>query len=220
MSVPRSDRDNGVAARNMLTDICTPRTGRSGTHFISGSGENPRNMQSDDVLAAALTTWLEPRNGSSSNAGIPRNREGEPAQAWRRSPLYHMVTTNQSMLRLRFTNPAPTDDQPDFPGFAEMRSEGMTDYVALVTCFAATGAIGEMDAIYSIWTSDFVEGFSEDDIDTLQRLVGPLAAALKCRSLARIAATLVETYLGRDAGRRVLSGRIERGGAERISAVL
>ena len=47
-----------------------------------------------------------------------------------------------------------------------------------------------------------------------------LALALKCRSLARIAATLVETYLGRDAGRRVLGGRIMRGVAERIGAVL
>src|SRR4051812_7914103 len=42
----------------------------------------------------------------------------------------------------------------------------------------------------------------------------------KCASLARIAATLVETYLGRDAGRRVLEGRIARGVADRIGAVL
>jgi adenylate cyclase len=54
----------------------------------------------------------------------------------------------------------------------------------------------------------------------LQHLINPLAAALKCISLARIAVTLVETYLGRDAGRLVLSGRIERGITERIRAVL
>ena len=48
----------------------------------------------------------------------------------------------------------------------------------------------------------------------------PLALAIKCASLARIAGTLVETYLGRDAGRRVLDGRIARGVADRISAVL
>ena len=47
-----------------------------------------------------------------------------------------------------------------------------------------------------------------------------LALAVKCVSLARIAATLVETYLGRDAGRRVLDGLIRRGVADRISAVL
>jgi adenylate cyclase len=226
-------------------------------------------MQSNDVLSAALTTWLTEKTlaGASeteivggfcqglARAGVPlariivvvdtlhpiyegrafrwsrgtdqaemleygRTREGEPAEAWRRSPLYYMVATNQSVLRRRLTDPTPTDDQPDFPSFAELRSEGMTDSVAQVTRFAATGAIGELDAIYSIWTSDVAGGFSEDDVGTLQRLVSPLAAALKCRSLARIAATLVETYLGRDAGRRVLSGRIERGIAERISAVL
>jgi adenylate cyclase len=47
-----------------------------------------------------------------------------------------------------------------------------------------------------------------------------LALAIKCASLKRIAATLVEVYLGRDAGQRVLSGRISRGVAERISACL
>ncbi len=39
-------------------------------------------------------------------------------------------------------------------------------------------------------------------------------------ALGRIAETLVQTYLGRDAGRRVLSGRIARGVADRIEAVL
>ena len=226
-------------------------------------------MQSDDLLSAALPSWLTEKTlaGVSETeivggfcerlvqAGVPlaraivlvdtlhpihegrafrwnagtdqaemleygRTREGEPAAAWQRTPLYHLVETNQSVLRRRLTESTPTDDQPDFASFAELRSEGMTDYIAVVTRFAATGAIGEMDAIYSVWTSDLADGFSENDVDTLQRLVSPLAAALKCRSLARIAATLVETYLGRDAGRRVLSGRIERGIAERISAVL
>ena len=54
----------------------------------------------------------------------------------------------------------------------------------------------------------------------LRRLVPTLALGIKCVSLSRIAETLVETYLGKDAGRRVLQGRITRGMAERISAVL
>jgi adenylate cyclase len=37
---------------------------------------------------------------------------------------------------------------------------------------------------------------------------------------SRLAGTLVTTYLGRDAGRRVLQGGISRGGVEKISAVL
>jgi adenylate cyclase len=149
-----------------------------------------------------------------------RTREGAGAEAWRRSLLYYMVETNQSILRRRLIDPAPSDEIPDFPTFAELREEGMTDYIALVTRFAAAGVIGEMDAIYSFWTSDVVPGFDENHIVMLQALIKPLAAALKCASLAGIAATLVETYLGRDAGRRVLSGRIERGVAEKIGAVL
>ena len=47
-----------------------------------------------------------------------------------------------------------------------------------------------------------------------------LALAIKSVSLARMTGTLMETYLGRDAGRRVLSGRIMRGVAERIEAVI
>ena len=54
----------------------------------------------------------------------------------------------------------------------------------------------------------------------LRRLVPILALSIKSASLARIAGTLVEVYLGRDAGQRVLSGRIQRGVAEPISAVL
>src|SRR5260370_38757816 len=47
-----------------------------------------------------------------------------------------------------------------------------------------------------------------------------LALALKSVALARMTGTLMETYLGRDPGRRVLGGRIVRGIAERIDAVV
>ena len=49
---------------------------------------------------------------------------------------------------------------------------------------------------------------------------GTMALGLKCVSLSRIAETLVEVYLGKDAGRLVLQGRISRGMAELINAVL
>jgi adenylate cyclase len=43
---------------------------------------------------------------------------------------------------------------------------------------------------------------------------------MKSAALAKVADTLVEVYLGRDAGRRVIKGRIQRGVADRIDAVL
>ena len=90
----------------------------------------------------------------------------------------------------------------------------------MVNRFAADGVIGEMDCFYSAWMTDRAEGFADDEIAALKRLMPFLGLAIKSASLARIAETLVETYLGRDAGRRVLQGRIARGVADRIKAVL
>ncbi len=47
-----------------------------------------------------------------------------------------------------------------------------------------------------------------------------LALAVKTAALTRMTGTLMETYLGRDAARRVLSGRIMRGVADRIDAAI
>ena len=60
--------------------------------------------------------------------------------------------------------------------------------------------------------------FRDADMTDICRLMPLLALTLKAASLARIAETLVETYLGRDAGRRVLEGRIARGVTEQIEA--
>jgi adenylate cyclase len=112
------------------------------------------------------------------------------------------------------------DHAADFAVLEELGSEGQTDYLALSHRFAADGVIGEMDCIYSSWTTDAALGFSDEQLSILRGLAPSLSLAMKCASLARIAETLVETYLGRDAGRRVLSGRITRGVTDRIQAVL
>ena len=101
-----------------------------------------------------------------------------------------------------------------------MKDAGHTDYMLFVHRFAAEGTIGEMDCFYSAWSTEHPEGFSEANIAALRRLLPALALAVKSASLARIASTLVEVYLGRDAGRMVLEGRIQRGIADRIEAVL
>ncbi len=124
--------------------------------------------------------------------------------------------TGEKSLRRRVTPEAAAE----FTIIADARDKGFTDYLALVNRFAAEGVIGDMDCVYSSWTSDGPQGFSDKDLDVLQGLAPFLAVAIKCASLGRIASTLVETYLGRDAGRLVLSGRIARGVADRIDAVL
>ena len=144
------------------------------------------------------------------------NQGGEAAERWRRSPMYALMQSGDETLRRRVTADGPTE----FPVIAEMREAGQTDFLATMHRFAPHSVIGEMDCVYSSWASDAVDGFSDGDIAALHRLGPALALAVKAASLARIAETLVETYLGRDAGRRVLSGRIERGVADRIEAAL
>ena len=145
-----------------------------------------------------------------------RSTEGEAAERWRTSPWFRLLQDGDSLLRRRI----PADGDLEFPMFADLRVAAITEFVAILNRFAADGAIGEMDSFYSSWMTDRAEGFSEDEVAALKRLTPFLGLAIKSVSLARIAETLVETYLGRDAGRRVLQGRIARGVADRIKTVL
>ncbi len=142
--------------------------------------------------------------------------EGEAAERWQTSPFFRMLADGQSLMHWRID----AEGDLQFPMFSEMREASVTDFVAVINRFSADGAIGEMDCFYAGWTTDRPDGFAEDEIAALERLTPFLGLAVKAASLARIAETLVETYLGRDAGRRVLHGRIARGVADRIKAVL
>lgn len=142
--------------------------------------------------------------------------QGEAATNWQNSTFYHLVTTGETELRRRIGFGDPTD----FVLLQDLRQQGHTDYIALVHSLDGEDLIGGMDCVYSSWTTDHPDGFSDAGVAALRRMVPTLALAVKCASLARIAGTLVEVYLGRDAGQRVLSGRISRGVAERINAVL
>jgi len=135
---------------------------------------------------------------------------------WRRGPFYTMLQTGASLLRRRLN----TDTIDEFSLLPEWFAAGMTDYLAIITRFAPEGVIGEMDGVYSSWATGAPAGFSDGQIAKLKLIVPSLALAIKSVSLARMTRTLMETYLGRDAGQRVLSGRIVRGIAEQIDAVV
>ncbi len=140
----------------------------------------------------------------------------EATQRWHDSPHYKMLQTGASFLRRRLDSTI----ENEFPILSDFLAAGMTDYVAMITRFAPGGVIGEMDGVYSSFATRLPDGFSDEHIAALLRIAPYLALALKSVSLARMTGTLMETYLGRDPGRRVLGGRIARGSAERIDAVV
>ena len=138
------------------------------------------------------------------------------SEHWKNSVFHHLLETESGEFRCKFGQ----GERADFNWIKELVDEGHTDYLALVYRFAGDGVIGEMDAVYSHWSTRSSNGFSEEDCTALRRLVPTLALALKSVSVSRVAATLADVYLGKDAGQRVLSGRINRGVTEQIRAVL
>ncbi|HTR14850.1 MAG TPA: adenylate/guanylate cyclase domain-containing protein [Roseiarcus sp.] len=158
--------------------------------------------------------WERDKPVTASEYG--RTNAGEAAERWRSGPFYRMLEANESVMRRLVT----AETVSEYPQFAEQVAGAMTEYVIIINRFASDGVIGEMDCFYATFMTDRPGGFTDDEVAALERLTPHLGLAVKAASLARIAETLVETYLGRDAGRRVLRGRIERGVAERIKTVL
>jgi adenylate cyclase len=137
-------------------------------------------------------------------------------ERWQRSPFYRLIESGGAMMRRKLN----AETIAEFPVFNDLFTAGMTEFIAVVDRFGADAIIGEMDSVYSSWATDAPEGFSDWQVKALRRLTPSLALAIKSDTLGRIAKTLVETYLGRDPGARVLKGSITRGISAAMDAVL
>ncbi|MGQ2918131.1 adenylate/guanylate cyclase domain-containing protein [Rhizobium oryzihabitans] len=160
--------------------------------------------------------WDEDEGVEQSQQQFLRDNAEENAQIWLRSPFYAMQQAGQTELRvsLRGTETLP------FLVLNELRDEGQTDYFAMIQRLCEVDTIGEMDNLYSRWSSKSDNGFSEGEVEALRELLPTLALSIKTAAVRRIAQSLVSVYLGRDPGRRVLQGRIARGAVDSIHTVL
>lgn len=129
---------------------------------------------------------------------------------FRSTPIQEVNATGEP-LRRELHRP---DCPEDFPAIAEFRGEGMTDYFALPLRFTT----GENHAVS--WTTRRPGGFTEDDIDALCRVNGPLARVAEIYALRRVAGNLLETYVGPRTGSQILAGKIRRGDTAVIDAVI
>jgi adenylate cyclase len=102
----------------------------------------------------------------------------------------------------------------DFAFLAELRAEGVSDYLAIPLRFTN----GEIHA--ATFTTRRAGGFSAAQIEALERIVPPLARVAEVRALRRTAINLLDAYVGHKAGERILAGRIRRGDTEAIRAVI
>ena len=168
------------------------------------------------VHEGSVFRWRDDGQEEAPTSDYGPTDQGDAAESWKRSPFFHLLQTGGEELRRRIG----FGEEPGFAFIQEMKDQGHTDHVVFAHRLGTSNAIGEMDCVYSSWSTRHAEGFSEADLAALRRLVPALGLAIKSAALARVAGTLVEVYLGRDAGRRVLDGRIRRGVADRIEAAL
>jgi adenylate cyclase len=136
---------------------------------------------------------------------------------WLSSPLYRLHATDADELRLRVGDTYVPGVYPVVDRFV---AEGGTDYLAVRAAFKGTYTVGERDETFFTFATTVPEGFRDEHVDLLRRIAAPAANALRATTGRRTAYAMMECYLGRDAGRRVLRGGIDRGTAEELDAVL
>jgi len=121
------------------------------------------------------------------------------------------ITEGERVIRRRLER---ADCPADFAVLEELRAAGMTDYVIAEVVFGN----GSRNSV-SLATRR-PGGFTDHDISEVQRLLHPFGMAMEIHVGRALSKTLLETYLGRISGSRVLDGQIKRGDGEEIEAVI
>lgn len=103
----------------------------------------------------------------------------------------------------------------DFDIVDDLRQQGYTDYLAMQLGGQPTTRVNTVTL-----ATKQAGGFSDDQLHTLLSVQRILAIVVESHVDARVATTLLQTYLGEDAGARVLAGQVQRGQGEAISAAV
>ena len=129
---------------------------------------------------------------------------------FRESPITRVYQTGTA-IRRKLADPHCV---ADFPILAELRAEGVTDYLVSPLVFT-DGAVHAVTC-----TTRQPGGFTDDEIAGIEAIITPLARVAEVRALRRTASVLLDTYVGHDAGERILAGHIRRGDIEEIHAAI
>ncbi|MDX1376502.1 MAG: adenylate/guanylate cyclase domain-containing protein [Burkholderiales bacterium] len=133
----------------------------------------------------------------------------QSSEAFIGSPAERLMQT-QAPVRVRLDRLAP-DAHRMLHELAEM---GGVDYVLLPMRFS--------DASMTLFgvTTDRRPGFAAADLRKFEALAEALSPVFEVIKLRRVAKTLLDTYVGRRTGERVLRGLVKRGDGETIHAAL
>lgn len=194
-----------------------PRQG-SAPQFVAALGE--------ELIAAGLPidrittgiTLLHPLVFSSSclwtpAAGVRERRFPNVADTMRmfeNSPLPRVFGAGET-IRCRIGAAA---EAGEYPILADLRAEGYVDYIVMPLQFS--------DGTYKgiSFTTRRRQGFLPGELEELAALLPAIALVMETETLRRTARTLMETYVGEQAGARVLDGSITRGAQVSVDALI
>ena len=149
-------------------------------------------------------TW---RRGHGVETGFRPHGDNQDAE-YRDNPL-PAVLEQQRTVRVRLDRV-----EPQAPLLRQLKAEGATDYVALPLLFTT----GHVDALSVV--SDAPDGFSMADLDRMFLLQFAFTRLVEIHSLRDTATHLLDAYVGRAAGQRILAGEVRRGEGQTIEAVI
>ncbi len=159
-------------------------------------------------LVATSETWL---GSTDVTRTINATHAIRQTERYIGSPLQAIYETHRR-VHVRLDN-LPEDAHR---AYTELAEDGFTDYLALPVLF---GEKREPGAAIIINTKR-QGGFNEADIESFRQIRDYLAPVLEVHALRHLARSLMNTYVGRRTGAKVLAGMIKRGDADVINAAL
>lgn len=144
--------------------------------------------------------------------GDEKNRD------WAESPMKWMLDNDVNFMRRHLIGPSAVVDFSILESFRRQRG---TDYYALMTPFVTdSDSTLNSNRIFMTYLTRRPSGFSDEDLAILSGIQRRFAVSCKMRINHEETRTILETYLGTDAGQRVRNGQIKLGDSTKTRAVI
>lgn len=138
----------------------------------------------------------------------------EASYAWLNSPNFLKSPASQVVSTGKPLRARLCDGPPENVDLDDQIAAGFTDYYASPMLFVS----GQVHAI--TWATRAPAGFTDEHIAAIEEVMQPLARIGEIFALMRTAANILNTYVGRNAGERIMAGQIKRGDIDAMRAVI
>ena len=158
-------------------------------------------------IAGVAFQWIKE---GEAVASIPVEHSDLETPVYLESPIRACVNSGQN-IRIQIGKFGAASD---FPVVAEFQKSGITDY-----CVMPLPGGSERVNVWSLATTR-PGGFTNEEWSTLQRFSLYLSLVVDYLAVQWLAGVLMQVYLGRRTGKRVLRGQVKRGDGQEIRAAL